>query len=110
MALPKQFVQEEYFLLRAHSSHTSSWLRICLYSCSLNATDTSQQTRASWAKSCVRPPSLLLLCTHSLFPTVLLIHNLDVAAGPPGTQGVIAMTMPTPAACEVSAPPCTRDL
>lgn len=47
---------------------------------------------------------------HSLLPTVLLISNSDVAVGPPGTQGVIAMTLPVPVAHEASVAPLSWDL
>lgn len=59
-------------------------------------------------------PSMLIKhmqwCIPSLLPTVLLISNWDVAVGPPGTPGVIAMTIPTPVACEVGVSPRIQDL
>lgn len=62
----------------------------------------------------MRFPSVVIKHTqwgaYSLLPTVLLISNSDVAVGPPGTQGVIAMTLPMPVAHEASVAPCSWDL
>lgn len=110
MALYEHISHEEYLLFTLRTSVPSSLSA----STDVDGMQWTSQTKPVQARKKLCAPQACphkrAQCgAHSLLPTTAHFQ-FRCGQGPPGTQGVIAMTIPTPVASEVAVPPHTWDL